>query len=140
MFFAETFNYCRLLDAPASSIGTRFCQLSRDALCDILESEGYSVTATPNGEDALGVLRSSGPPPDVIILDMLMPGINGFGFRRVQKKDPTIASIPVVAATAMGRVSGIDADVILHKPLDIDVLLRVVDHFCLGHALPSIRN
>lgn len=111
-----------------------------EALCDILESEGYSVTTSPNGEDALSVLRSSKPPPDLIILDMLMPGINGFRFRRLQKKDPAIASIPVVAATAIGRVAGIDADVILHKPLDVDVLLRVVDHFCIGHALPSMRN
>ncbi len=112
----------------------------RDALCEILESEGYDASAAPNGEDALTMLRSTAPLPDVIILDMLMPGINGFRFRRMQKKDPAISSIPVVAATAMGRVSGIDADVILHKPLDIDVLLRVVDHFCLGHALPSLRN
>ena len=112
----------------------------RDALCEVLESEGYTAIASPQGEHALQTLRSSAPLPDVIILDMLMPGIDGYQFRKLQKKDPTLASIPVVAATAVGCVADIDADVILHKPFDIDVLLRVVDHFCLGEALPSMQN
>ena len=91
-FLAQIFKFGRLLYA------------GENLTCEILEAQGYSVGASPNGEDALEILRSPRPLPDLIILDMLMPGINGYRFRKLQKRDPTLASIPVVAAS-YGRIS-----------------------------------
>ncbi len=112
---------------------------ARDALADFLSLNDYRVFTAANGREGLAALKSD-VRPDVIILDMLMPGINGFRFRRLQKREPSLASIPVIVTTAIGRAAGIAADVIMQKPLDLQVLLREVERFCAGNGAAAPRD
>jgi len=100
-----------------------------DALTDILESEGYAVSSARNGQEALDYLRSS-PPPAVIMLDLMMPVMNGRQFLEEQKKDPKLAHIPVVVMTAFMSVVDLRAPIILPKPIDVDGLLKIVAQYC----------
>lgn len=104
---------------------------AREALSDCLEMEGISVVAARNGREALDYLHSS-PAPKVILLDLYMPVMTGWEFRAVQKKDASIADIPVVVVTAFGSgvTKQIDADLVMHKPLDLDRLITVIRDYC----------
>lgn len=101
-----------------------------EALSDILEYEGYSVMRASNGLQALERLHDSMPRPELIILDLLMPVMDGWEFRQRQKQDPELANIPVLVVTAIGTTAGIDAAHIIHKPIDVDALLRTVSQLC----------
>ena len=100
-----------------------------EALGDLLESHGYGVASARNGAEALEVLGRS-PLPNLIVLDLLMPTMDGWEFRRRQKNDPRIAKIPVVVVSASSAAKPIDADSILRKPVDIDRLLETVAKHC----------
>jgi len=104
---------------------------AREALSDCLEMEGFTVASARNGKEALDYLHSS-PLPKIILLDLYMPVMTGWEFREAQKKDAAIAHIPVVVVTAFGSgiTKQIDADVIMHKPLDLDRLLSVIRDRC----------
>ncbi len=69
----------------------------------VLEAEGYRVVSTCNGADALDVLRA-GLRPCMIILDLMMPVMDGWEFRTVQLDDPELLKIPTVVYTAVGNV------------------------------------
>ncbi len=112
---------------------------ARDALADFLSLNDYRVRTAANGREGLAALKSD-LRPDVIILDILMPGINGFRFRRLQKREPALASIPVIVTTAIGRAAGIAADLIMQKPLDLQVLLREVERFCAANGASAPRD
>jgi CheY-like chemotaxis protein len=107
----------------------------RDALARILESEGFSVGMAENGAAALERLRSPGEVmPRLILLDLMMPVMDGWQFRAEQRKDARMASIPVVVLSAHGGVqqqaTAIEAAHYLKKPIDLDVLLDTVRKFC----------
>lgn len=99
---------------------------SRRALENVLRDRGYHVTATASVDAAMGRLRT-GPPPALIVLDLMMPGKDGWDFRLEQKKDPAVASIPVIAISAVGKL--LDVDVSLRKPLEYDQFLRAVERY-----------
>ncbi|HXN85395.1 MAG TPA: response regulator [Candidatus Binataceae bacterium] len=101
-----------------------------EALSDILEYEGYTVERAQNGLQALEHLQQSRPLPNLIILDLLMPVMDGWEFRTRQKEDPALAEVPVLVITAISATAGIDAAEILHKPIDVDALLRAVARHC----------
>jgi CheY-like chemotaxis protein len=103
----------------------------RDALCELLEEEGYRAVAAANGQDALVYLKSR-EPPCVILLDLMMPIMDGWEFRRRQQHDPELASIPVVVITAAGdyRASTIAAERVLPKPLQLDHVLEALQQYC----------
>jgi CheY-like chemotaxis protein len=99
----------------------------RRSLGEALEEAGYDVTASANGHEALVVLRQA-PRPDVILLDLLMPVMNGWQFCMAKKADPTTAPIPVIAmSAAVSRDPGspyfIEVDDFIAKPLELDELL-----------------
>lgn len=100
-----------------------------EALGDLLESHGYGVIGARNGAEALQLLGRS-PLPRLIVLDLLMPTMDGWEFRLRQKKDPRIADIPVVVVSASSAAKPIDADTVLRKPVDIDRLLQTVARHC----------
>ena len=106
----------------------------RVALQGILEDEGYAVTAADNGRQALERLRSSAA-PDLIVLDLRMPVMDGWEFRAAQKDDPKLARIPVLAISADGsaKAAAIDAQAYLRKPLNMDALLNAIGRI-LGEA------
>ena len=74
----------------------------RQALSELLQDEGYCVEGAADGRDALAKLRD-GLRPGVILLDLMMPGMNGWDFRQEQLDDPELRDLPVVVITASGR-------------------------------------
>jgi signal transduction histidine kinase len=96
----------------------------RDSVQMALEDEGFRVTCAEDGQQAFELLRS-GLAPDIIVLDLRLPVMDGWEFRAAQKKDPALAAIPIVAVSAddSAQAAAIDAQVYLRKPLSTDVLL-----------------
>ena len=110
----------------------------RKSLSDFLEDEGYAVAAASNGRIALDLLRG-GVRPAVILLDLMMPGMDGWDFRQAQLEDPALASVPVVMVTA----SGFSAETIrqqfapaafVSKPIQPTVLLEAIDRACVARS------
>ena len=91
-------------------------------------THGYIVSTASNGHE--GLIAARRQPPDVILLDLAMPVLDGFGFRTSQLKDPALASIPVICvsgrhdASEVARRMGIDR--CLPKPFDLEVMLEEV--------------
>ena len=106
---------------------------SREALAELLVNEGYEVATAEDGAGALAYLRT-GARPRVILLDLMMPGIDGWDFRAEQKRNEWLSQIPVIAISAAGKL--VDADYSLRKPLDIDTLLGLLRDV-VGTASPS---
>jgi CheY-like chemotaxis protein len=103
---------------------------ARAALGDIFDYEGFQVTLSANGKEALEHLHSE-PLPDVIILDLQMPVMNGWQFRLEQNKVARFAAVPVVVITAFQSPGAIDVVEVVQKPLDIERLLAVVRKLAL---------
>jgi signal transduction histidine kinase len=122
------------MEAAMSGSGRRRILVVEDdpeilgALSGLLEEEGYDVQSVADARDALDRLRS-GPAPEVIILDLMMPGMDGWEFRTIQRADPTLASIPVVAISAdtSSKAAAIDATSFLRKPFRFADLLSTVE-------------
>jgi signal transduction histidine kinase len=100
----------------------------REALAGLLAMEGFQVNGCSNGREALDWLRVS-PKPDLILLDLMMPVMDGWQFRVVQKDDPELATIPVLALSAdsTAKAAAIDAEAYLKKPVDYDTLVETID-------------
>lgn len=102
---------------------------SREALVTLLESQGYDVAAAADGEEALARLRAP-EPPALVLLDLMLPVMDGFEFRTRQMQQPELAEIPVIVLSGGGdldRKSGpLHVDACLRKPLEPDVLLDEV--------------
>ncbi|NUP14270.1 MAG: response regulator [Polyangiaceae bacterium] len=96
----------------------------------VLEPEDLEVACAPNGRVALDILARADPLPSVILLDLMMPVMDGFQFRKAQLADARIASVPVIVLTADGHVSAktaqLGAAAGLGKPFDIDELMSLV--------------
>ncbi|HEX9296951.1 MAG TPA: response regulator [Polyangiaceae bacterium] len=103
----------------------------RDALCELLREEGYRPVQAANGEEAFGYLNSR-EPPCVILLDLMMPVMDGWEFRRRQQRDPNFSKIPVVVITAAGSfgASSIAAERVLPKPLQLEQILEALQQYC----------
>jgi len=99
-----------------------------DSLTEILTGEGYTVTTAKNGKEALKHLRGASL-PRLIILDLFMPEMDGWEFRREQLKDAKLRDIPVVVMTGASVYAGIDANVIVHKPLDVGRFISLVERY-----------
>jgi signal transduction histidine kinase len=102
-------------------------ELLRDAMGPLLEAEGYDVSFAENGLDALKYLHGE-VAPDIIVLDLRMPVMNGWEFRAIQKDDPKLGLIPVVAVSADGsaQAAAISAEAYLRKPVDPKELLGTI--------------
>jgi CheY-like chemotaxis protein len=104
---------------------------TRDMLGRFLELEGFTVELASNGKQALERL-TAGVHPCVILLDLMMPIMDGWQFRRQQVQLREIAEIPVIVVSAAGkdRIAEIDANAYLSKPVDLEQLLERVTHYC----------
>jgi len=107
-----------------------------DGISDFLESEGYLVVAASNGIDALNQLRS-GLRVDAIVLDVMMPMMDGWDFRAEQLADPSLRDIPVVVISACGFAPDtlqhqFKTPDVLPKPLQLDGFLQALQHACGG--------
>ena len=101
----------------------------RETFADVLRECGYEVSEAQNGRHALELL-GSGPRPALILLDAMMPVMDGRSFREAQLKNAAIASIPVVLMSAGNNAHELVADLsfqaILRKPLGLDALLAAI--------------
>jgi CheY-like chemotaxis protein len=100
-----------------------------DIRCGIayaLELEGYEVVQARDGREALQKLRHA-LRPAAIVLDLMMPGMNGWQFREEQRRDPELAKIPVIVTTARGGSDGtIQADAFVSKPFSLEILFEAI--------------
>lgn len=102
----------------------------RNAIVDLLESEGYHAEAAVNGKDALDKLDTMDK-PCLVLLDMMMPIMNGRQFLDVVTKDSKLAPLPVLIVSAVADKTNTEGSVgFLKKPIDIDVVLNVVSQYC----------
>ena len=102
----------------------------REALTQILQLEGYVVREAANGREALDI-SAQHPTPSLILLDLMMPVMDGWQFRTEQMKDPVLSKVPVVVISADAsvheKVASFGAASVLPKPISLDRLLRAVE-------------
>ncbi|MEZ0230693.1 MAG: response regulator [Planctomycetota bacterium] len=107
---------------------------ARVTLCEILTDEGYECVEASDGRDAMQKLVGMGRRPSVILLDLMMPGMNGWQFREWQRQSPDFATIPVVvlsaATDAAHEARRLEAADFIAKPIHLDRLLDTVRRYC----------
>ncbi|MGZ3404969.1 MAG: response regulator [Polyangia bacterium] len=141
-FLAKPVSYEQLLDevmrrmSPAIGTGGTVLLVEDDedirhTVTEILSEEGFTVVGAADGDDAMRYLRNCAEPPRLILLDLMMPVMDGWAFRAAQLADPRLAKIPVVilsAATDVRRhAAQLHADDYLGKPLDVPRLLAAIE-------------
>lgn len=109
----------------------------RESIRDLLEQDGCLVTSAADGLRALTYLRQCSRPPDLILLDLAMPRMNGFQFREAQLEEPDYAGIPVAivsAETCADSIAGMRPAAVIPKPLNVKSLQRLI------RSLPNARH
>jgi CheY-like chemotaxis protein len=108
----------------------------RETIAEILVENDYQPLLAANGAEALAALRSAAALPCVILLDIMMPVMNGWEFRAQQKVEAPFGAIPVVVITAHADASRAAAEMeaadFLRKPVKLESLLAAVSRFCPG--------
>jgi len=103
----------------------------RESVIEVLEDEGYVVSSASDGQQALALLRGGATRPHLILLDLMMPVMNGFQFREEQRRDAALADIPVVVITAdvnaRAKAESLGAAGFIQKPVKIQPLLDVIE-------------
>jgi CheY-like chemotaxis protein len=106
----------------------------REAITEILQDNEYASVAAANGREAIERLRAQSTRPCLILLDLMMPEMDGWEFRALQRRDSELSAIPVVVLTAHTNLPHVmkvlQVAACLEKPVSIDTLLTTVEHFC----------
>jgi len=106
----------------------------REAIVEVLEENGHRTLSAANGDEALATLRSSNEPPCVILLDLMMPVMDGRAFREAQQADPELSKIPVIVLSAFRdsaeTAKQLDVAGYLPKPVSLEALISMIDNFC----------
>lgn len=104
----------------------------QESLCELLEDSGFQVVCADNGRQALDYLQD-GPRPCVVLLDLMMPVMNGWEFREEQVRDAKLSDIPVVVLSADGRAEMkarmLGAEGWLRKPIEMNQLFGMLERF-----------
>lgn len=108
----------------------------RETVCELLADAGHQPIGMSGGAEALSYLRGPQPKPGVILLDLMMPQMNGWEFREIALQDPALHGIGLVVMSASRDVRGISANEVLYKPVQLDALLAAIE----THAGPSTRG
>jgi CheY-like chemotaxis protein len=101
----------------------------REMMRDALELNGYSVVTAREGSEALDQLTRIGL-PCLILLDLLMPGMNGWDFFDRMRERPELASVPVIVHSSAADRAPKDVTRVLQKPLVLERLLSTVHEYC----------
>ena len=113
----------------------------RDSIVEFLDDNGYQAVGAADGQQALNTLAAGGVLPCLILLDLMMPIMDGRSFREHQLQTPQIAGIPVVVFSAYRDVAKTASDMNaaghLSKPLKLPDLLRTVQQHCTNGAPAS---
>lgn len=103
------------------------------ALKELLTITGHDVVTAHNGQEAMEVLSAMPTLPNLIILDLVMPVMNGFEFRKAQLENKTFSKIPVILLTANNSFKdykeSLQAHEFLNKPVEAKDLLYIVENF-----------
>jgi CheY-like chemotaxis protein len=106
----------------------------RDTLLDFLDDNGYQAEGAVHGADALAKLQGADVSTCLIVLDLMMPVMDGQTFREEQLRDPNLSTIPVVVISAYkdvaATVRAMKVDSYLPKPLKLGEFLSVVQRHC----------
>ncbi len=97
----------------------------RRGIAFALELEGYEVVEAADGREALQKLQQHARPA-AIVLDLMMPRMNGWQFREAQQRDPELADIPVIAVSAAAGDESIHADAYVRKPFALGTLFDAI--------------
>jgi CheY-like chemotaxis protein len=113
----------------------------RESLTEVLVDNAYQVVGAANGREALDILNGMTSRPCVILLDLMMPIMDGKTFRAELMKDPRLSDIPVIILSAHANMNEVLADIEVHaklqKPVQIAPLLALVDRHCRDVAARS---
>ncbi len=118
----------------------------RDAVREILQGEGYPTAGATNGREALDWLRASNLRPQLIILDLMMPVMDGWDFLSGLEADPTLKNVPVAIMSAHPSIrsaltratgDGLATRLLLPKPLHVLRLLSTVRTLCAPAPPPA---
>ncbi len=106
----------------------------REVMADLITDLGYRVSTARNGLEALQLLRAATVKPCLVLLDLMMPVMNGFEFIAERARDPSLAAVPVVILSAHGNLSQEQRDAlgerVLPKPVPMDALLELIKRHC----------
>ena len=109
----------------------------RDAMSMALESDGYPVIMAANGREALDRLSRESMPPGLILLDLMMPVMDGWQFLEEVRERDELSAIPIVVVSAYGEkdrhISSAALErrvAFVRKPVDLRLLLRLIEHYC----------
>ena len=112
---------------------------SRDAICALLEAFGFEVLAARDGREAVDVARAEAP--DLVLMDVMMPDVDGLQAIRLLRKGPGTEDMPIIACTAMAgaerRVRRAGADDYVGKPFDTQILKRKLNEWLEGRSRVS---
>jgi CheY-like chemotaxis protein len=115
-------------------------EMIRDSIVEFLDEHGYDAVGAADGQDALEKLAVGDLRPCLILLDLMMPIMDGRSFREEQLRKPEIAAIPVVLFSAYRDLTKIAEDLnaagCLSKPLKLPDLLRLVEEHCANGGIP----
>jgi CheY-like chemotaxis protein len=101
----------------------------RETLCEVLESDGYTVLQAQNGKEALALALQT--EPCLILLDLMMPVMSGWQMMEALVEDGRLSSTPVVVVSASHDAPK-TAQAFLPKPFELDALLATVERFAGG--------
>ena len=112
---------------------------TRELIVELLHDDGYAVVSAGNGREALDASRHLPGAPSIILLDLMMPIMNGWEFLDERRHDPALAGVPVLVLSAdptrqLAAQQGVAA--IIAKPFDLTRLLRLVRAVTKAQSLP----
>jgi CheY-like chemotaxis protein len=127
----------RRISAPTFSVRQRLMLIEDDFmlrahLSELLAAEGYLVTCAADGAEALARLERE-PPPAVILVDIMMPRMDGLSFRQAQLQSPALRDIPAIAMTAARgtvKLESVQFTDVMRKPIDVDRLVESLAKLC----------
>ena len=105
----------------------------RELIAQKLIKEGYEITETVNGEEGIKAIEKE--KPDLVLLDLILPGINGFEVLSRMKADPILAEIPVIILSNLGQKDDIERGL---KMGAVDYLIKA--HFTPGEIIDKINT
>lgn len=128
------------MEIPSRFAGQLLIVDDDPSICEVLqltlETVGLQVITAHNGADALEMIKRF-PHPCAILLDMMMPVMDGETFLRIRRGDSSLSAIPVIVVTAFSKVNAEGADALLRKPVQLDELLQEISKFCHGKREPA---
>ncbi|MEP6591454.1 MAG: response regulator [Gemmatimonadota bacterium] len=104
-------------------------------LREVFTDEGYHVRTVSNGRDALRYLRETAVKPCLVVLDLILPMLDGNAVYAIMKADPELASVPILVSTSDPSRAPAGAEV-MRKPIVLDALLAHVERYCVRRKEP----